>query len=360
MAVIAYASGNSNPQANPLVDIDVDLSSVSLPTSVNVYGDAVDTANPSATFSWSWTLVDPDNTGITLSSSTTQNITVSNISTWHNVRLFLVATNTATAETSESDQLIAPSSAFIEIRLLSENKGIQKLAKGSRSWQSAMEAWATAIESAGSTLNQLSDVANATGAQLDVLVSGNNAESGGNPLHIHDGDHVANATTTTAGVVQLEEASNAVGVPRVITQERIILTGSATRSNDGNVIVDAIIYQSNGGVLPHVAWKLTDDIEVIGYTIAMADASATSLVFDICLGTDAKYNARTMVAQNVKLTLTPAFANDPAISTLSFGSSPLSVSAGTVLGIVITNGASTLANGGHGLSVTVEARRRVV
>ena len=359
MAVIAYASGNSNPQANPLVDIDVDLSSVSLPTSVNVYGAAVDTANPSATFSWSWTLIDPDNTGITLSSTTTQNITVSNISTWHNVRLFLVATNTASTETSESDQLIAPSSAFIEIRLLSENKGIQKLAKGSRAWQSAMEAWATAIESAGSTLNQLSDVANATGTQLDVLVSGNNAESGGNPLHIHDGDHVANATTTTAGVVQLEETSNAVGVPRVITQERIILTGNASRSNDGGTTVDAIIYQSNGGVFPHVVWKLSDDVDIIGFTVAMADASASNLAFDLCLGTDANYVARAMVVQSSsQVTLTPASANEPAVGSITL-SSALSVNAGTLIGIVITSGANTAGTGGHGLSVTLEARRRV-
>ena len=150
-----------------------------------------------------------------------------------------------------------------------------------------------------------------------------------------------------------------MGVPRVITQERIILTGNATQSNDGGTIVDAIIYQSNGGVLPHVVWKLADDVHITGFTVAMTDASATNLSFDICLGTDANYIARAMVVQSsTKVTLTPATAHAPAVGTVSLGSA-LSVSAGTLIGIVITNGASTVGNGGHGLSVTLEARRRV-
>ena len=56
MSIIAYASAESDPIEYPLQDPVVDLSTASLPASVTVYGAAVDSSNPSATFSWQWTL----------------------------------------------------------------------------------------------------------------------------------------------------------------------------------------------------------------------------------------------------------------------------------------------------------------
>lgn len=359
MSIIAYASANTNPTANPLEDATVNLASVSLPASVTIYGDAVDTANPSATFSWSWTLLDPDSAGITLSSTTTQNVTVSNINAWHNVRLHLVATNTATAETSETNILLAPSSSFVEIRLLSENKGIQKIAKGSRAWQDALDVWADAIESAGSTLNSLSDVTNATGAQIDILVSGNVAEDSGNALHTHDGDHISNASTSSAGVVILEEASSAVGTPKVITKERIVLNGSATRSNDSSVL-DAIVYQSNRTGLPHVAWTLSETLEIVSYSVNLADGGNTGLQFALGYGNKTKYRNSTMsILPNTTLTLTPATSHAPTIDSLTL-SSAYTLNAGDVLGLMIVAGDTAVSDGGQMLSVTIEARRNVV
>jgi len=359
MSIIAYASANTNPTTNPLEDAEIDLSSVALPASVVVYGDAVDTTDPSASFSWEWTLLDPDNAGITLSSTTTQNVTISNINAWHNVRLHLVATNTATSESSETNILLAPSASFVEVRLLSENKGIQKLAKGSRAWQDALDDWADAIESAGSTLNSLSDVSNATGAQVDILVSGNVAEQNGNALHTHDGDHISDASTSSAGVVVLEEASSAVGAPKVITKERIILNGSATRSNDGTIL-DAIVFQSNRTGLPHVAWVLSEDIEIIGYSVNMGDGGNSGFTFSLGFGTPNKYIGSAMnVIANTALTLTPSSSHQPTIGSVTL-SSPYTLSVGDVLGLMITGGDTAVGDGGHMLSVTIEARRHVV
>ncbi len=126
--IIAYASGNSDPANNPSVNPGISLAGTTLPDTVSVYGAATDTNDPSATFSWAWTVLDPA-TGVTLSSSTTQDIDVT-VSAWHNVRLHLVATNTATSETSETNVLIAPSSSFVNVRVFSENKNIEIPAKG--------------------------------------------------------------------------------------------------------------------------------------------------------------------------------------------------------------------------------------
>ena len=104
--IIAYASANADPVSNPSSDPSLDLASLSLPQTVQVYGGAQDTSDPAASFSWSWSVMYPES-GVTFSDATAQSPTVT-CTEWRNVRLHLVATNTATAETSEANVLLAP------------------------------------------------------------------------------------------------------------------------------------------------------------------------------------------------------------------------------------------------------------
>ena len=230
MTVITYASANADPINNPITNAQVDLATASPPATVTIYGEAEDTTDPSATFTWNWTLLDGT---ATLSSSTTQNITVSGINSWHNIRLFLTATS-STGATSESNILLAPSASFVEIEVLSENASIQKPATGQRNWSQAVEVWADKIEDLlTSTLNlsDLNDISSSTGAQVDQLTGGGVAEYNSSILHTHDGDHVGVATTTVQGTVVLEEASATPSSPKVITQERLVFTDSAEGSH---------------------------------------------------------------------------------------------------------------------------------
>lgn len=358
MSVIAYASANANPQTAPLEDAEIDLSSVSLPTSIQLYGDAVDTADPTASFSWAWSLTDGQ--GAQLSATNTQNVTVSNITQWHNIRLHLVATNTTTLESSETDLLIAPSSSFVEIRVLSENRGIQKVAQGSRNWHPALSSWASAIEGSASTLQELTDVSTATGAQLDILVSGGSAEDGGSALHTHSGSHIASATPSAGGVVQLEEASSAVGVPRVITQERITFTAHVTKSHDGNNMIDAVTYQNNAGNTPHASHLFSENLNIIGFHITMMDGGdGTQYTFQLAVDTPANFGARNMALVGSSVQATPAQVHGPLSASVAFVS-PVSVTAGAVFGVVITGGATTASAGGQMMTVTIEARRKVL
>ena len=103
MAITAHAGWTLDPVSNadPTITHSLPLAA----QSYSVFGGAVDSADPSASFSFSWSILLP-RTGQTasLSSATAQNPTLQNVSdTWGDVRLFLVATNTATAETSDSD-----------------------------------------------------------------------------------------------------------------------------------------------------------------------------------------------------------------------------------------------------------------
>lgn len=358
--IIAYASANADPINNPTTDAEIDLSSVALPTTVDLYGAATDTADPAAAFSWAWQVLDP--AGVVLSSTTTQNITVSNITAWHNVRVHLVATNTSTAETSETDILLAPSASFCEVRLLSANRGIQKLAQGSRSWHPALEVWADAIENtaANLVLNDLSDVSTATGSALDVLVGGGNAEQGGSVLHTHDGDHIASASTTTAGVVQLEDASNAIGVPRVITQERIILTATAGRTvtSTGTIVEEIISPADNMPQSAFVVKRHDSYVRAISISLVDCGTTTTAYEFRLAVGTSAQYEARALPLVGDTITATPSAANQPLIAS-AVQSTPILASAGAVIGLVCTSSPASGA-GGQLLTATIELERRVV
>ena len=358
--IIAYASAHDDPINNPLEDAQVDLSAVSLPTTITLYGAAVDTADAGASFSWAWSILDP--LGPTLTSSVTQNVTLNNIAAWHNVRLHLIATNTATGETSEADVNLAPSSSFVEVRVLSENRGIQKVAKGSRSWHPALESWADAIENPVS-LNDLSDVTNATGAELDILRGGGLAESNGATLHTHDGDHIADSTATTAGVVVLEETSSAAGSPKVITHERIILTGSATVSieSDGTLHTEIINISGVNEEIPHIVFSVgRHDLYIHRFTAALQNCGNTTTAYTLKLahGTTAQYIAYDLPNTVSEVTLTPSAANTPVIGS-AVSVSNQTVSAGDVLGVYVGTSPSA-GSGGQVLHITVEATRAVI
>lgn len=358
--IIAYASANADPINNPLNDAQVDLSAVTLPTTVTLYGAAVDTADAGASFSWAWSILDPS--GPTLSAANTQNVVLSNIAAWHNVRLHLVATNTATSETSEADVILAPSSSFVEVRILSENRGIQKIAKGSRSWHPALESWADAIENPVA-LNTLSDVTNATGAELDILRGGGLAESGGAILHTHDGDHIADAATTAAGVVVLEEASSAAGSPKVITQERILLTASTSVSIDKNGTrhEEIIDVSAANEAVPHFVFSVgRHDLYIHRFSVALQDCGSTTnpYSFELFHSTIAEYQAYTLGHTVSTLTLTPTSANTPLFGSAA-SSANQTVSAGDVIALVV-GAAPPSGSGGQLLHVTIEATRAVV
>jgi len=368
MSIIAYASGDADPISNPLLDPVVDLSTATLPASVTVYGAAVNSANPSATFSWQWTLLDPV-TGPILSNATSQNATVSNINAWRNVRLHLVATDTATGETSEGNVLLAPSSSFVEVRVLSEYAGLQKVAKGSRSWQEAMYVWADALEDArgASTLalGDLSDVSTATGPLVDTLVSGASAvDGGGGALHTHLGAHVANATTSLTGAVRLYEAYQGSGAPMVLTQERVTYTGTTDLSHEpgkSGTVFRYIVFHSPSAVqlLPHVCFFAQEVIYVTGLHVTLLDGGSVSgaaqYVFDIAEGTAAALRASSLTPWGIDLQGSIASAHTPLVCNATFV--PRKISAGTWFGVALRASAALEADCGHGLCVTIHARR---
>ena len=98
--ITAYASFNPSPITS--TPRDRTESTASLPLSgLQLYGGAVDTTDPSASFSFAWSVLNlRDGQTATLATPTAQNTLLNGVNdVWGDVRVFLIATNTATGET---------------------------------------------------------------------------------------------------------------------------------------------------------------------------------------------------------------------------------------------------------------------
>lgn len=145
---------------------DFSVGQLNLPVgAVNLYGSAADSTDGGATFSWQWTLLKkPAGSNASLSDANAQNPQLLNVDVWGNYRLFLVATNTATMETSATDVILAPNSAFTHVRVLSEHFALQKPAAGERDWNTIAGHWVDKLELVG--------IAVGDGAGIPVSVEG--------------------------------------------------------------------------------------------------------------------------------------------------------------------------------------------
>lgn len=361
--IIAYASGNSNPSGYPDVDPIVYLDNTNSPTvqTITVYGDAVDTVNGGAAFSWQWTLLDPSSASIV--DSTLQNIEV-NVAEWHNVRVHLVATNTATGETSETNILIAPSSSFCELQVISVERGLQKPAKGARDWQTKLESWVEQINSSpylpSLALNDLSDVTTATGPNLDELVDGSSTT-----LHTHPGSQVATATSSSQGTVALESIGSSLSpttIPKVLVEERLVYSQAVDQSVDINVAGGysnkIIAHSPAAGNHPHAIFRADEDIELRYLSIVLLDCGDqhTQYRFDVCHGSAQDVQTFGMPKEGLALQLaTQTTPHAPALTEHNF-STPLSISAGEYFGVLVQQSPAE-ADAGRGLRVTFKAVR---
>lgn len=361
MSIIAYASANADPINNPTVDAEVALSSVSLPQTVTLYGAAVDTEDPTASFSWAWTLL--DGAGASISATNTQNVDLT-LTTWDNVRLHLVATNTATLESSETNVLLAPSASFVVAHVLSERHSIEKIAKGERGWQDALDVWADTIEASATALTELSDISSATGAQVDTLVSGNDALDGSSPLHTHPGSHVSIASNTAQGTVILEAAWHTSSqTPKVLVRERMAWTGGSDYSVNSGAVTSKIIMQSTSStlLLPHVVFYATEDVRVTDVSIVLVDggvkAEAGNYVFDICQGNAGKLASASLspIGLNLSGSISVDYAPLVLIHNLV---TPVSVPAGDFIGVAVLQSPAE-GDAGRALQVTLRVERDI-
>ncbi len=280
--ITAYASANTIIDVNTLFDADIAQSA--LTTTQNLFGTASDSENGGATFSFSWTLVDaPSGHGAALVDSTIQNPTLNSIDTWGNYRFFLIATNTSTSATSETDPILAPNSAFVTVRVNSTNRGLEKPAKGERDWHTKAHEWVSAIEN--TELNHLTNVSLGTLSSGEFLkYDGTNwvngaGGGGGGTLDIQD-EYAIETTSVnlsnedlmfkssdsnlefTMGTDSLDPTKKFVDVSlasSVTIGGNLSLEGATLSINSDNTAGDASLKFYKGGIeIPEIMYDESD------------------------------------------------------------------------------------------------------
>lgn len=147
--ITVVASTSSNPSSSGSQDHIIDLSAGdTLPQDIPLYAYAQDSGDPTATLTYSWHLLRvPAGSSAALSAGNTQNPSLESVDTWGDYRLFCIASNPATGETSETDPIKAPNEAFTQVRIRSANLALVKPAPGERDWFSFAYEWVDALDS---------------------------------------------------------------------------------------------------------------------------------------------------------------------------------------------------------------------
>tara|TARA_Y100000114_G_C11723384_1_gene309667 strand:- start:828 stop:1202 length:375 start_codon:yes stop_codon:yes gene_type:complete len=124
-------------------------------------------------------------------------------------------------------------------------------------------------------------------------------------------------------------------------------------------MVDAVIELNNAGPTPHAAHVFSEEISIIGFHVTMVDGGdGTQFTFQLAADSASAFAARTMNLVGSAVNATPAAAHAPLSASVSF--SPVTVTAGNLFGVVVTSGPTTLNAGGQLMTVTIEARRKIV
>lgn len=294
MAVTAYASSDPDPINNPSVAAVVDLSAVALPQNVTLHADLIDSGDGAPTKSFQWYVVGSDPGAVpVLVGDNTATVTVP-ITTWYNCQMFVVGTNDNTAESSVSVFADAPASSKVAIRVLEDDSGLEKFARGQEISED-INTWAQQVVDNYDALNSLTlaSLADVTLPVVDLNKLGDGSSMAGK--HTHRGQDIPFATDLERGAVRFEEAS-ATGV--VAARERHQLQAFHVGQ-----------LPAASAVLPVVTWRAPWDMRIVGASVTAIDGGTGQQSFAVAWSPDAPHTP--LVAVGIAFNVTPGAPNDP-------------------------------------------------
>ena len=318
MTITAHAGWTNNPVSNPNATITHSLPLAS--QTYSVFGGAVDSANPSASFTFAWSILLP-RTGQTasLSSSTTQNPTLQNVSDiWGDLRLFLVATNPATGETSETDPKIAPASAFCTLQIESAARSLRLPAIGSRDWYTALDTITNTLDTLTINNGISSATVNAAGELIITL---------------------DDASTINAGVVKgADGADGAAGAAGAAgpSVRRYNYSATVTHWYDPN---NTTLYTGFQPVKTDVIagpWLAPVNLDLLHLNVSCIDGGNASnkIKFHVISATPANWELGNLTTLSLNVELL-ASSNHVPLSAYSSASSSIAISAGSLIGVMM-------------------------
>lgn len=292
MAVTAYASSDANPIANPSVTAVVDLSAVALPQNVTLYADLIDSEDgaPTKTFQWYVVGSDPDNAPV-LVNDDTDTVTVP-LTTWYNCQMFVVGTNTNSGASSAAAFSSAPASAKVDIRVLEDDSGLERFARGQEISENVNN-WAVQIRDNYDSLGNLtfSDIGDATISVTDLNKLADGSSMAGK--HTHRGLDVAFASNTERGAVQFEEASSS---GKVAARERHQFQGFYTGT-----------LPAPSAVVPVMTWRVPYDMKIVGASVVAGDGGTGTQSFAVVWNNTTPHTP--LIAVDIAFSVAPGAPN---------------------------------------------------
>ena len=352
--IIVHVGFDPNPINSPNRKITQALATV-VGQQFDLYAEAVDSEDPTALFTFSWSVLNL-RTGQTasLQDPTTATPILKDFSgVWGDIRVFCVATNDTTSETSESDPLLAPSTAFAHLELQSATKQLTLPPIGSREWWRSSDAVTNAVEvlntagietasiNAGGEL--LIELTSNEVLNLGVVVGADGADgadgaAGADGADGADGDDGADGATGAAGP----------------SQRRFAYTTDVFHWYDS--AAGSVTTGFNPTKIEVIAgpWVTETAIDLYRLAVSVKDAGplGNSCDFQIFTATPAQWAAGSIVTQTMTATMSAtASANVKALATV--GSTGVQIPAGNLVGVIMhVPTAGQIA----GLSITVLAQ----
>ena len=312
---------------------------------ISLYADAVDSEDANASFSFAWALLNP-RTGQTASitNSTSAIATLENFAgVWGDLRVFCVATNTATSTTSEADPLAAPETSFCTVALTSSERALTLPAIGSRDWYLSADAVSTAVENLNLPTGISSASVNA-GGELILTLTDNSTINAGSVVGPAgaDGSDGADGADGAAGPAQHEFEFTSTVNHWFDTASRTVQTGFQPTKDE--VIAGPFLAPVN--------------IDLLRLNVAVRDMGAVnnSATFTVFTCSPAQWATLPVTTSSTPLSVTlgpTTSANIPASGYVNQPSS-LVVSAGQLFGLLM--GAPSEAKI-YQISVDIYARR---
>ena len=350
MTITAHAGWTNNPVSNPNATITRSLPLQS-PT-YNVFGGAVDSADPSASFTFAWSILLP-RTGQTasLSSSTVQNPTLQNVnSTWGDLRLFVVATNPATGETSVTDPKIAPASAFCTLQIESAARSLRLPAIGSRDWYTALDTITSTLDTLAINNGITSATVNGAGELIITLSDGSTINAG-----VVKGADGADGADGVDGADGADGADGVDGADGAAGPSQRIFTYSAHVTHWYDLDSTTLQAGFNPAKPEPIAgpWYAPTNLTVqqISVSVRNSGSQGNSADFNLFSCSLAIWKLDQLTSDSNNLTITSTANNSPQSHKIT--PSSLTISAGTLFGIEMTAPSSGVM---HAISIAIVAQ----
>jgi hypothetical protein len=349
--IIVHVGFDPNPISAPNAQERIVLNTV-VGQTFDLYAEAVDSEDPAASFTFAWSVLNL-RTGQTASllNANTATPTLENLSgVWGDIRVFCIATNSATSATSESDPIQAPASAFATLEIESTNQQLTLPAVGSREWYKASDRVSSVLE----TLNT-NGISTATQNNAGELILG---LTDGTSLNVGvvrgadgaDGAAGADGADGAAGADGADGADGAAGP----SQRRFAYTADVLHWYDS--AAGSVTTGFNPTKIEVIAgpWVTETAIDLYRLAVSVKDAGAlgNSCDFQIFTATPAQWTAGSIVTQTMTATMSAtASANVKALATV--GATGVQIPAGNLVGVMMHVPTAGQING---LSVTVLAQ----